>query len=118
MRIAMREPDRFAGVVSLGGRYPSGSIRNVIQLRARRMPMLWQWGRQNPDFQTDLLKSDFRSLMAIGGQVEVRQYPGDDEMDTVVLADLNDWIMRRIVSGSAVTDSDCWATSPTAYSNN
>ncbi|MEM8666646.1 MAG: dienelactone hydrolase family protein [Planctomycetota bacterium] len=118
MRIAMQEPQRFAGVVSLGGRFPTGSIRNVEQWRQRRMPMLWQWGRLNPLFSNDELKSDYRSLMTIGGQVEVRQYPGDDEMDTVVLSDLNDWIMRRIVSGSSIADSDLWATSPTQYSSN
>ena len=118
MRIAMREPERFAGVISLGGRFPSGCIRNVTQLRERRMPMLWQWGRLNPQFSNDGLKSDFRSLMLIGGQVEVRQYPGEDEMDSVVLSDLNDWIMRRIVAHSSVADSDQWTTSPTAYSNN
>jgi phospholipase/carboxylesterase len=118
MRIAMREPDRFAGVVSLGGRFPKGSIRNLAQLRARRLPMLWQWGRLNPEFHSDHLIADFRMLMAVGGQVEVRQYPGEDEMDTVVLSDLDHWIMRRIVSGSSIADSDGWATSPTAYSAN
>lgn len=118
MRIAMRDPEKFAGVISLGGRFPSGAIRNVTQLRARRLPMLWQWGRNNPHFTSEHVKQDCRALMAIGGQVEVRQYPGEDEMDTVVLSDLNDWIMRRIVSGSSVADSDRWATSPSAYSNN
>lgn len=118
MRIAMREPAKFAGVVSLGGRFPTSAIRNVSQLRARRLPMLWQWGQQNPLFQPEHLKTDFRSLMMIGGQVEVRQYPGEDEMDTVVLSDLDSWIMRRIVSGSAIADSDRWETSPTTCSNN
>ena len=118
MRIAMREPERFAGVISMGGRFPQGSIRNVSQLRERRIPMLWQWGRMNPEFPRDGFKADFLSLMSIGGQVEVRQYPGDDEMDSVVLSDLNDWIMRRIVADSTVSDSDQWSTSPTAYSSN
>lgn len=118
MRIAMREPKRFAGVISLGGRFPRGAIRNLDELRERRLPMLWQWGRLNPNFPDDGLKSDFQSVMTVGGQVEVRQYPDEDEMDSVVLSDLNNWIMRRIVSQSTVADSERWSTSPTAYSNN
>jgi phospholipase/carboxylesterase len=118
LRIAMRQPDRFAGAISLGGRMPQGAIRNVQQLRQRRLPMLWQWGQGNADYTEENLKRDCRSSMTIGGQVEVRQYPGDDEMDTVTLRDVDEWIMRRIVSGSSVTDSDRWATSPTLYSSN
>jgi phospholipase/carboxylesterase len=118
LRIAMRQPDRFAGAISLGGRMPQGAIRNVNQLRQRRLPMLWQWGQGNADYTEENLKRDCRSSMIIGGQVEVRQYPGNDEMDTVTLRDVDEWIMRRIVSGSSVADSDRWATSPTLYSSN
>jgi len=118
LRMAMREPDRFAGAISLGGRMPQGAIRNVDQLRRRRLPMLWQWGQSNADYTEPNLQSDCRSVMAMGGQVEVRQYAGDDEMDTVVLGDVDDWIMRRIVTNSSVADSDRWTTSPTLYSSN
>ena len=118
LRIAMRQPDRFAGAISLGGRMPQGAIRNLDQLRRRRLPMLWQWGMGNPRYGEENLRSDFRSVMAVCGQVEVRLYPGEDEMDTVVLRHLDDWIMRRIVSNSTVADSDRWVTSPTLYSAN
>ena len=118
LRLAMREPERFAGVISLGGRMPKGSIRNLHQLRERRLPMLWQWGRENDQYTDVNLKADCRMTMAIGGRVEVRQYPGDDEMDTIVLRDVDDWIMRRIVAESTIADSDRWSTSPTLYSSN
>ena len=118
LRIAMRQPDRFAGAISLGGRMPQGAIRNVDQLRERRLPMLWQWGLSNRQYAETNLTRDCRSVMTIGGQVEVRQYPGDDEMDTVVLRDIDEWIMRRIVSNSSIADSGRWSTSPTLYSNN
>lgn len=118
MRIAMRDPGRVAGVVSVGGRMPRGSIRNLNELRMRRLPMLWQWASGNPEYTPKTLQSDCRAAMAIDSQVEVRQYQGDDEMDTVVLRDIDDWIMRRIVSESSITTSDRWASSPTAYSNN
>lgn len=118
MRIAMRDPQRVAGAISIGGRMPQGAIRNLHELRRRRLPMLWQWAELNPHYTARNLQTDCRSAMTVGCDVEVRQYPDDDEMNTVVLRDIDDWIMRRIVSGSSVTTSDRWASSPTAYSSN
>ena len=80
--------------------------------------MLWQWGSENTNYNDLNLKADCQLSMAIGSRVEVRQYPGDDEMDTVVLRDVDDWIMRQIIAESTIADSDRWATSPTLYSNN
>ncbi len=118
LRIAMREPERCAGAISLGGRMPHGSIRNIQQLRERRIPMLWQWCSENTLYNSNNLKTDCQTSMAISSQVEVRQYPGDDEMNTIVLHDLDEWIMRHVVAGSSVRNSDRWASSPTLYSSN
>jgi phospholipase/carboxylesterase len=119
LRIAMREPNRFAGAISVGGRMPEGSLRNLNQLRERRMQMLWQWSERNADYTDSNFKSDCQGAMAAGCRVDVRQYPGHDEMDTVVLRDIDDWIMRQIVTSSTATaDSDRWNSSPTAYSSN
>ena len=117
-RIALRDPERFAGAISLGGRIPQGGMRNLSQLRRRRMPMLWQWGQDNAQYTQENLKSDCRLSMSIGAEVEIRQYLDDDEMNTVVLGDVDEWIMRRIVAGSSIADSQQWATNPVTYSSN
>ncbi|TWU59099.1 Phospholipase/Carboxylesterase [Rubripirellula tenax] len=117
MRIAMRDPRRFAAAISVGGRMPQGAIRNLNQLRNRRLPMLWQWGAKNQNYTNAGLKTDCQVAMAIGANVEIRQYPGEDEMDTVVLADIDRWIMGHVVSNTAAAD-ERWATSPTEYSAN
>ena len=117
LRIALREPNRFAGVVSLGGNMPMDGIRNLHELQQRRMPMLWQWAQGNAAYTPAAFKSNCQTAMSTGSKVDVRQYQGDDEMETVVLRDIDDWIMRRIIP-SATSDSDRWASSPTAYSNN
>ena len=101
LRIAMREPRRFAGVASLGGMMPGNSIKQFDDLRSRRLPMLWQWAQGNDEYTQDQLNRDCQMAMSIGSQVEVRQYPGDDEMDTVVLSDLNDWVMRTVIPGAS-----------------
>ena len=118
LRVALRQPNRFAAAVSLGGRMPHGAIRNINQLRQRRLPMLWQWGVANPDYTSENLKSDCQLVMNIGSQVEVRQYPVDDEMNTAVLKDIDEFVMRRIVNESSAVDSDRWSSCPTAYSAN
>lgn len=117
-RIAFRDPDRFAGVISLGGRVPHQGIGNLSQLRRRRLPMLWQWSIDNPQYTDENLKSDCRLSMSIGADVEIRQYADDDEMNTVALSDVDEWVMRRIIAGSSVSDSPQWATRPVAYSRN
>ena len=117
-RIAFANPQRIAGVVSLGGRIPREGMRNYCELRQRRFPLLWQWGQENQLYTQENLKTDCRLAMTIGADVEIRQYPGADEMDTVVLRDVDDWFMRRIIGGSSVTDSRQWDTSPISYSQN
>ncbi len=117
-RIALRDPERFAGVISLGGRIPQGGMSNLLQLRRRRLPMLWQWGQDNPQYTEENLKTDCRLIMSLGAELEIRQYPDDDEMNTAALGDVDAWIMRRIVAGSSIADSDQWASSPIAYSQN
>ncbi len=117
IRIAMRDPRRVAAAVSIGGRMPQGEIRNLNQLRARRLPMLWQWAQQNAEYTTDGLKADCQAAMSIAAKVQVRQYPGDHEMDTIVLDDLNRWMMEEVVSVSSKS-SDRWRTTPTTYSSN
>lgn len=117
-RIALRNPKRIAGVVSLGGRIPQEGLRNYCELRQRRFPMLWQWGQENQLYTQENLKTDCRLAMTIGADVEIRQYPGEDEMATAVLRDVDDWLMRRIIGGSTVTDSRQWETSPISYSEN
>ena len=117
IRIAMRDPRCFAGVASLGGRMPKHSLKQLEVLRNRRLPMLWQWAKGNVDYTQEQLSQDCQMAMSIGSQVEIRQYPGDDEMDTVVLSDLNDWVMRTVIPGNRNVTHDS-NTSPRLYSVN
>ncbi len=125
MRIAFRDPHLFAGVVSLGGRMPEGRrlFSNLEDLRNKGMPMLWQWAIHNPQFSQQNLEQDMRTSMMIGTQLEIRQYRDDDEMNTVALADANQWIMNRIVCRSPSTESTSnqptsWQSEPTQFSCN
>lgn len=99
LRQALMAPNRFAAAVSLGGTLAPFRLGHLNELRQRRMPMFWQWAADNPEYDTDRLKQDLKLAMMIRAKVEVRQYPTDDEMDTVALSHLNDWLMDTVVSG-------------------
>lgn len=120
LRIALGDPDAFAGVVSLAGRLPrnGGLLGNLPALQRRRLPMLWQWARLGKRFDHQRLSDDLRAVMLMRAQVEVRQYEDDDEMNTVTLSDLNDWVMQRIVNGVGSHDTDRWSSSEVRFSNN
>ena len=120
LRIAQRDPSRFAGVISLGGPLPQGfrSLGNLDELRQRRLPMLWQYAMQCPSYSESSLQSDLRSVSITQAQLEVRKYTVDDEMDKAILSEMNDWIMSRVVANSTETAKDHWATTPTQFSSN
>ena len=80
--------------------------------------MLWQWARLGKRFDHQRLSDDLRAVMLMRAQVEVRQYEDDDEMNTVTLSDLNDWVMQRIVNGVGSHDTDRWSSSEVRFSNN
>jgi phospholipase/carboxylesterase len=48
--------------------------------------------------------SDLRLLHSAGFSLALRQYPGDDELTTAMLSDMDRWMMERI-SATAATVS-------------
>lgn len=120
LRVAMRAPSTFAAAISLGGPLPrcGGLLGNLPSLRTRRLPMLWQWAHRGDRFDPETLNEDLRSAMLMRAQVEVRQYADDDEMNTVALADLNEWVMRRVVAGEANQGPEMWSSSEVGFSSN
>jgi len=99
-RIALRHPQRFAGVVRLGGEFPDGGgcLSALEQLRHARLPMLWQQAINGRDDHPGRLQRDLVTAQLIRARVEVRQYRGDDVMNTVALRDIDRWCFERIIS--------------------
>ena len=118
LRIALRDPERFAGVASLGGEMPNGScsLGNWDGIREREMPMLWQYALHRNDFDHDALQDDIRQAMLLKAKVEIRQYKTNDEMNTAVLSDFNEWVMTQIVTGQV--GSKQWDSATTCFSSN
>ena len=49
--------------------------------------------------------SDLRLLHSAGFALDLRQYPGGDELTTKMLTDLDSWILRRICPELATASS-------------
>ncbi|WP_146601087.1 alpha/beta hydrolase [Novipirellula aureliae] len=120
MRIAFEAPNRFAGVVSLGGGVPKGcrSLSKLDELRNRRLPMLWQWAVESESYFREQVERDMRTAMMIKAQLEIRQYVSDDEMNTTTLSDINEWIMAKVIPGQQNQTNGAYRTTPTQFSHN
>ena len=104
LKIAAAHPKRFAGVVSIGGRMPRLNLPSFQTNRRQKLPMLWQWAEKNPQYGMDSIEADCRVAMTIGSKVHINQYPGDDELDTVLLGDIDRWIMSTVAGKTAIVD--------------
>jgi phospholipase/carboxylesterase len=104
MRIAMMHPELFAGAASIGGQFPQG-LNPLVRLdMMRKFPVLMMHGRDSSEYQQQHACRDLRLMHAAGLSVAVRQYPCEQEVTTVMLGDLNRWVMG-IVTGE--TQQSC-----------
>ncbi|MGB7343611.1 MAG: alpha/beta hydrolase [Pirellulaceae bacterium] len=120
MRLAFRDPTRFAGVISLGGRIPNGgrAYGDLNAIRARKLPMLWQYAIESDSFRENDLQEDIGQAQLLHAKVDVRKYNDDDEMNTVALSDINAWIMNRVVMGQPLSADEAIETTPVGFSDN
>lgn len=95
-RIATRNPEKFAGVLSIGGGFPEGDSPLSNLNRCRKLPLFLAQGRDAIDYPVDQMCRDLR-LFHIGGfSVTLRQYPCGDELTSQMLSDMNSWVMEAV----------------------
>jgi phospholipase/carboxylesterase len=98
-RVAMSMPERFGGVLSLGGSFPNGDAPLGRLNDVRRLPLFIAVGRENGSYPESAVCTDLRLFHAAGMAVTVRQYPGKDELNDLMLADIDRWVMDAIATG-------------------
>jgi phospholipase/carboxylesterase len=100
LRIAWNDPNRYAGVVSIGGPLPK-RWRPLHRVNAvRRVPCLLVTSRDSGDYPASQVCTDLRLLHSAGCTVALRQYPGRDELTNNMLSDLNRWLMHLVCGGT------------------
>ena len=97
-RVAMSMPEMFGGVLSLGGSFPSGEAPLGRLNDVRRLPLFIAVGRENGHYPESAVCTDLRLFHAAGMAVTVRQYPGKDQLNDLMLADIDRWVMDTIAS--------------------
>jgi phospholipase/carboxylesterase len=95
-RVAMRHPRSFAGVLSLGGGFPTGRTPLSRLAEARRMPVFLACGRDSAKYPTCQVCDDLRLFHAAGMCVALRQYPCGQEIAVQMLSDMDRWIMEQL----------------------
>jgi phospholipase/carboxylesterase len=99
-RVAMNHPRHFAGVLSLGGAFPSGHRPFVQLLEARKLPVLLAVGRDSQEYSPDRACEDLRLFHTAGISVALRQYPCGQQLAPQMLRDIDRWIMEQITGSS------------------
>jgi phospholipase/carboxylesterase len=105
LRLALQFPEWFAGAASLGGPMPSGNNPLGRVKDARGLPLLLASCRDSEDYPQSRVAADLRLLHAAGFSLALRQYPGEHELTTVMLADMDRWIMGLVcpaMAGAAI----------------
>jgi phospholipase/carboxylesterase len=102
-RVAMAHPRYFAGILSLGGPFPTGMAPLRHLNAARRLPVLMAGGRFGERYGDRRVAADLRLLHSAGMSVTLRLYPCGDELSPQILADVDRWIMQQVCPNEAQT---------------
>ncbi len=98
-RVAAQCPERFAGVLSIGGAFPSAENPLTRLTHLRPVPLFVAQGRDSELYPVDRLCADLRLMHSAGLSITLRQYPCSDELNTQMLHDMDAWMME-IVTGT------------------
>jgi phospholipase/carboxylesterase len=101
LRLALQYPEWFAGAASLGGPMPTGHAPLGRVNDARTMPMFLASCRESSEYPPARVADDLRLLHAAGFSLALRQYPGEHDLTTVMLSDLDRWLMERVCPSTA-----------------
>lgn len=105
LRLAMSLPGRFAGVLSLGGGFPSGHNPLGRYAEARRVPLFVACGQDSQRYPLDRVCEDLRLYHSAGMVVSLRVYPCGDEICPHMLPDMDRWMMEQIASSKQLADA-------------
>ncbi|MFW6124518.1 MAG: alpha/beta hydrolase [Pirellulales bacterium] len=97
-RVGLQYPDRFAGVISLGGPLPAGGPLFGRLNEIRRLSVLLAVGRDSRRYPAEEVCHHLRLFHTAGLCITLRQYPGGQELSPQMLADVDRWIIERITA--------------------
>lgn len=108
-RVAMNHPERFAGVLSVFGPFPTGLNPFGHLVAARRLSVFLAAARRSERYNSDEVCADLRLLHSAGIPMTLRQYPCDHELSPLILRDMDRWIIEQITAEvPSLAESEEW----------
>ena len=102
-RLAMREPELFAGVISLGGPFPRTDAPLARIAEARQLPLFMAASCDDESYPAETVCDDLRLLYSAGMSVTLRHYPEDEPYRDHMLGDIDRWIMELIAASGELS---------------
>lgn len=98
LRMALAHPEKFAGVVSLQGRFPRGGSPLAHFEESRRLPVFVTRSEESELYPLADAQQDLQLYKLAGMNVTAKEYPREHELSARMLADANSFMMQFIVS--------------------
>ncbi len=97
LRLALENPEKYAGVISINGPLPRGAapLRNFGQCQT--LPIMLMHCHASTYFTEQQLCEDIRLGHSARLKMDIREYLCDDGIMTDMLDDLNHWVMGQIL---------------------
>jgi phospholipase/carboxylesterase len=105
MRLALLQPERFAGAISIGGPFPMNCSALNRLACVRDLPLLIARGMESVGYPESRMCEELRLFHAARMRVHLRQYLCGDELTVPMLRDMDAWLMEQ-VTGTPVLQSN------------
>jgi len=98
LRIAMKQPEQFAGVIALNGPMPEGHSVLSRWQEARQMPVFWAHHQASQGkTSAAAMCQHFQELFTYGFlNLVAREYPTLKNLESLAPREINKWIMEQI----------------------
>jgi len=106
LRVALRQPRHFAGVLSFGGRFPTGHAPLAQLAHSRRLSIFVACNRASQRYPSAVVCDDLRLLHSAGMSIMLREYPGPDGLMPQMLSDMDRWLMDQITGANATAAAE------------
>lgn len=104
-RLALAHPREFAGVLSIGGRFPSDDTPLRWLDAVRRLPMFFAYGRDSVSLPMHEVCEAIRLFHIARLKVNLFQYPCPQQLTTKMLEDMDRWIMEQVTGQPATVEA-------------
>lgn len=98
LRIAMKQPEQFAGVIALNGPMPEGHSVLSRWKEARQLPVFWAHHKSSQGkTSAAAMCQNFQELFTYGFlNLVAREYPTLKNLENLAPREINKWIMEQV----------------------